>query len=145
MYSHRCRHKKYVFHEAFVAGCVYIQWKTAFGRRNKLCLFAFHIRTSIILHVTCRGCSCMCLRVGSPPPRHRVLRLPDDGSLGKLNWDLALCLLLAWVMVYFCIFKGIKTTGKASTPLAYMCVLSLIFSCIHISISLFLVIDIDLE
>uniref|UniRef100_A0A7N6AG43 Transporter n=1 Tax=Anabas testudineus TaxID=64144 RepID=A0A7N6AG43_ANATE len=43
---------------------------------------------------------------------NRVLRLSDDLSLGKVHWDLALCLLLAWVICYFCIWKGIKSTGK---------------------------------
>nr|XP_046234742.1 sodium- and chloride-dependent betaine transporter-like [Scatophagus argus]XP_046234743.1 sodium- and chloride-dependent betaine transporter-like [Scatophagus argus] len=43
---------------------------------------------------------------------NRVLRLSDDMSIAKMNWDLALCLLLAWVLCYFCIWKGIKTTGK---------------------------------
>lgn len=45
---------------------------------------------------------------------HRVLRLSDDMSLTKIHWDLALCLLFAWVVCYFCIWKGIKSTGKAS-------------------------------
>ncbi|KAM4570035.1 sodium- and chloride-dependent GABA transporter 2-like [Odontesthes bonariensis] len=43
---------------------------------------------------------------------NRVLRMSDDMSLGKVHWDLALCLLFAWVICYFCIWKGIKTTGK---------------------------------
>nr|XP_040030089.1 LOW QUALITY PROTEIN: sodium- and chloride-dependent betaine transporter-like [Gasterosteus aculeatus aculeatus] len=43
---------------------------------------------------------------------HRVLRMSGDMSLGKVHWDLALCLLLAWIICYFCIFKGIKWTGK---------------------------------
>nr|XP_012603743.1 sodium- and chloride-dependent betaine transporter isoform X1 [Microcebus murinus]XP_012603744.1 sodium- and chloride-dependent betaine transporter isoform X1 [Microcebus murinus]XP_012603745.1 sodium- and chloride-dependent betaine transporter isoform X1 [Microcebus murinus]XP_020143579.1 sodium- and chloride-dependent betaine transporter isoform X1 [Microcebus murinus] len=33
-------------------------------------------------------------------------------DLGALRWELALCLLLAWVACYFCIWKGIKSTGK---------------------------------
>eukprot|EP00066_Takifugu_rubripes_P022393 XP_011611659.1 PREDICTED: sodium- and chloride-dependent GABA transporter 2-like [Takifugu rubripes] len=43
---------------------------------------------------------------------NRVLRLSDDMSLSVVHWDLALCLLLAWVICYFCIWKGIKSTGK---------------------------------
>ncbi|XP_040002387.1 sodium- and chloride-dependent GABA transporter 2-like [Xiphias gladius] len=43
---------------------------------------------------------------------NRVLRMSDDMSLGKVHWDLALCLLLAWVICYFCVWKGIKSTGK---------------------------------
>ncbi|XP_029317596.1 sodium- and chloride-dependent betaine transporter-like [Cottoperca gobio] len=43
---------------------------------------------------------------------YRVLRLSNEMSLSKVNWDLALCLLIAWIICYFCIFKGIKSTGK---------------------------------
>ncbi|XP_068611638.1 sodium- and chloride-dependent GABA transporter 2-like [Brachionichthys hirsutus] len=43
----------------------------------------------------------------------RALRIsPGIDQMGSLNWDLALCLLLAWVFCYFCIWKGTKSTGK---------------------------------
>lgn len=34
---------------------------------------------------------------------------------GNVRWELALCLLLAWVVVMAVLSKGIKSLGKAST------------------------------
>uniref|UniRef100_A0A3Q4BY76 Transporter n=1 Tax=Mola mola TaxID=94237 RepID=A0A3Q4BY76_MOLML len=34
----------------------------------------------------------------------------DD--IGPIKWDLALCLLLIWIICFFCIWKGVKSTGK---------------------------------
>uniref|UniRef100_A0A8C9W140 Transporter n=1 Tax=Scleropages formosus TaxID=113540 RepID=A0A8C9W140_SCLFO len=43
----------------------------------------------------------------------RVLRISSGiDHIGVLHWDLALCLLLAWFLCYFCIWKGVKSTGK---------------------------------
>uniref|UniRef100_A0A6Q2Z6R8 Transporter n=1 Tax=Esox lucius TaxID=8010 RepID=A0A6Q2Z6R8_ESOLU len=48
------------------------------------------------------------------PFRWRVLRISNGiDSLGGIRWELALCLLLSWVICYFCIWKGIRSTGKA--------------------------------
>ncbi|MCI4381985.1 hypothetical protein PGIGA_G00258300 [Pangasianodon gigas] len=43
----------------------------------------------------------------------RVLRISSGiDEIGELHWDMALCLLLAWILCYFCIWKGVKSTGK---------------------------------
>uniref|UniRef100_A0A8D0H2R2 Transporter n=1 Tax=Sphenodon punctatus TaxID=8508 RepID=A0A8D0H2R2_SPHPU len=43
----------------------------------------------------------------------RALGLTDGiHNLGTVRWELALCLLLAWIICYFCIWKGVKSTGK---------------------------------
>ncbi|XP_063797185.1 sodium- and chloride-dependent creatine transporter 1-like isoform X2 [Pseudophryne corroboree] len=31
---------------------------------------------------------------------------------GQLNWQIILCLMATWIIVYFCIWKGVKSTGK---------------------------------
>ncbi|EDV20631.1 uncharacterized protein TRIADDRAFT_50950 [Trichoplax adhaerens] len=42
-----------------------------------------------------------------------VLKISSGiGQPGEVRWHLALCLLLAWIVIYFCIFKGIKSSGK---------------------------------
>ncbi|KAK3565488.1 hypothetical protein QTP86_010864, partial [Hemibagrus guttatus] len=44
---------------------------------------------------------------------HNVLSLSSGvDEVGELKWDLALCLLAVWVICFFCIWKGVKSTGK---------------------------------
>ncbi|KAM9409611.1 sodium- and chloride-dependent GABA transporter 2-like isoform 2-T2 [Pholidichthys leucotaenia] len=43
----------------------------------------------------------------------RILNLtPAIGDFGNMRWELVLCLLLSWVICYFCVWKGVKSTGK---------------------------------
>ena len=47
---------------------------------------------------------------------------------GHVNLKLAVCLFVAWVLVYFCIWKGIRTTGKVvyvTATLPYVCLVIL--------------------
>ncbi|CAH8590847.1 unnamed protein product [Dicrocoelium dendriticum] len=48
--------------------------------------------------------------------------------MGRIQWHLALCLLLAWVIVFLCVFRGIKASGKvvyftATAPYLFMFIL----------------------
>ncbi|XP_043977166.1 sodium- and chloride-dependent GABA transporter 2-like isoform X2 [Gambusia affinis] len=43
----------------------------------------------------------------------RVLNITGSiNELGSVRWELALCLLLSWIICYFCVWKGVKSTGK---------------------------------
>uniref|UniRef100_A0AAY5KZG2 Transporter n=1 Tax=Esox lucius TaxID=8010 RepID=A0AAY5KZG2_ESOLU len=45
--------------------------------------------------------------------RRNVLSISSGiDDVGSLKWDLALCLLAVWVVCFFCIWKGVKSTGK---------------------------------
>ncbi|XP_058961625.2 sodium- and chloride-dependent GABA transporter 1 isoform X1 [Pocillopora verrucosa] len=42
-----------------------------------------------------------------------VLRITDDmGDLGSMRVELLVALIVAWILVYFCLWKGIKSSGK---------------------------------
>lgn len=32
--------------------------------------------------------------------------------MGAVRWDLALCLAICWVIVFLCLIKGVKSSGK---------------------------------
>ncbi|XP_029956327.1 sodium- and chloride-dependent GABA transporter ine [Salarias fasciatus] len=45
--------------------------------------------------------------------RYRMLEQTNGvEDAGVLRWELFLILILSWILIYFCIFKGIKSTGK---------------------------------
>lgn len=38
--------------------------------------------------------------------------LKEFGDIGVIQWDLTLCLLLSWIIVFLCLMKGVKSSGK---------------------------------
>ena len=38
--------------------------------------------------------------------------LETFGDIGEFKYDLALCLLLSWFIVFLCLLKGIESSGK---------------------------------
>ncbi len=45
--------------------------------------------------------------------KNRVLGMTDSlENQGSMRWELFICLAVTWMMCYFCIWKGIKLTGK---------------------------------
>ncbi|XP_041802435.1 sodium- and chloride-dependent creatine transporter 1 [Chelmon rostratus] len=44
---------------------------------------------------------------------NKVLNISSGlDEVGQFNWELMLCLMAVWVLVYFCVWKGVKSTGK---------------------------------
>ena len=42
-----------------------------------------------------------------------MLQITDGiHDAGEVRFELAMCLLLGWIIVYFCVWKGIKSAGK---------------------------------
>ncbi|KAJ8257359.1 hypothetical protein GJAV_G00184760 [Gymnothorax javanicus] len=43
----------------------------------------------------------------------QVLNITGNmNEMGNIRWELALCLLLSWIICFFCVWKGVKSTGK---------------------------------
>jgi solute carrier family 6 GABA transporter-like protein 6/8/11/12/13 len=43
----------------------------------------------------------------------KVLQMSEGiDNLGVIRWELAACLILAWILVYFSMWKSVKSSGK---------------------------------
>lgn len=50
--------------------------------------------------------------------RHYVLGQSSGiEETGGVRWSLALCLVLAWIIVFLCLSKGVQSSGKVRTNL----------------------------
>ena len=57
---------------------------------------------------------------------NNVLGITDGlHDLGGIQWQLALCLLAAWLGVFACLVKGVKSSGKVSKNLSSNAVIAL--------------------
>ena len=57
----------------------------------------------------------------------RVLGMTESiTDMGSIRWELFVLLIIAWIVVYFCIFKSVKATGKVVYVTATVPVLLLI-------------------
>lgn len=51
--------------------------------------------------------------------RRRVLTISKGiDEVGNINWEILLCLIAMWIVCYFSVWKGVKSTGKVSVCLA---------------------------
>lgn len=67
---------------------------------------------SIKIHLRCRSSLNLQLFVCFSK---KVLEIsPGIGAAGEVRFELAMCLLLGWIIVYFCVWKGIKSAGKVA-------------------------------
>lgn len=44
-------------------------------------------------------------------------------DFGQPKWDLVLCLMLAWIVCFLCLIKGIKSTGKVTPVLELLSII----------------------
>ncbi|KAJ7379137.1 hypothetical protein OS493_017635 [Desmophyllum pertusum] len=44
---------------------------------------------------------------------HYILKISDGiSNMGNVSWQIVLCLILAWIIVYLCLIKGVASSGK---------------------------------
>lgn len=63
----------------------------------------------------------------------RTFSLEPFGEIGEIKWDLSLCLLLSWIIVFLCLAKGIKSSGKVvyfTATFPYLILIILLVRCL---------------
>lgn len=54
-----------------------------------------------------------CVLFPTPAFRRRVLAISGGiEEMGSIRWEILVCLIVMWIICYFCIWKGVKSTGK---------------------------------
>ncbi|KAL9984764.1 hypothetical protein ACROYT_G007097 [Oculina patagonica] len=85
------------------------EWNSNYCKKDRV-MDATVNCTAIGLPLNCTG------KYISPEEEYfngHVLKLSDGiDQPGEIRWELAICLLVAWICVYFCVWKGVKSVGK---------------------------------
>ncbi|TTF87019.1 Sodium- and chloride-dependent creatine transporter 1 [Bagarius yarrelli] len=98
-----------------------LPWSTCTNYWNTdTCIEYFHQDTcanSSVFNNTFQNKTCEELENATSPIiefwENKVLRISDGlDNPGEINWEITLCLMAVWVLVYFCVWKGVKSTGK---------------------------------
>lgn len=96
------------------------------------------IWNGVILDVVLMVCSCADGVVFLFLYRNKVLSITSGlDEPGHIKWEMLLCLIAVWLLVYFCVWKGVKSTGKVkSRPLFWTFLLNMMVY-IYLSIDAF--------
>uniref|UniRef100_A0AAY4CLR2 Transporter n=1 Tax=Denticeps clupeoides TaxID=299321 RepID=A0AAY4CLR2_9TELE len=88
-----------------------LPWATCGNHWNTSC--QCFIWTIVCPHYLCTLFSDSVSRPIVSSVRRNVLRLSGGlDEVGDISGNMVLCLIVTWVIVYFCIWKGVKSTGK---------------------------------
>jgi len=85
------------------------EWNSNYCKKDRVMDVSLNC-TAIGLPLNCSG------QYISPEEEYfngRMLKVSDGiDQPGEIRWELAVCLLVAWICVYFCVWKGVKSVGK---------------------------------
>uniref|UniRef100_H2ZDJ2 Transporter n=1 Tax=Ciona savignyi TaxID=51511 RepID=H2ZDJ2_CIOSA len=102
----------YSLHFIFNSFTSVVPWSTCGNYWNsKFC------RTNTLPEITRIKIQPLCVKTikfpSIPQYRTKVLRLTDSiDNIGGIQWELMGLLVLAWIIVFVCLFKGVKWSGK---------------------------------